>query len=384
MKILSSLGQGKGVYMSRRTILGLGLVALVELAVAGMTGDPESVTFSQTSKRPEAEPTPGPDGPIHISQNGSTFVSIHRGEETAVDGVEPSWLCQILQRQRDKADIKVDSLERGCEYRIEITDYDVIIPQLSPELDGIRVVQLTDIHIGRYITPEDTKKMADIAGSLEPDLVLLTGDYAFHPEVEELNAGLEPFSTIPAPRGTYASLGNHDYWDGEQVIRDALERVGIELLVNTNREIAPGLWLAVLDDLLAGKPDLDSTFEGIPEGAATVLVSHSPKVLPSVTDRSLVVLAGHTHGGQIRLPWQNSLSKDDPNFYAHLMTAYEMTGYLIYRGNKEGVGVWRYMEGWFQEGHAWMYVSRGLGVTRPPIRYDCPAEITLFRLRSSP
>ena len=382
MRILSRLGQGKGVCISRRRVLALGLVGLGELVMVRMTGDLESITFSQAAKQPESEPTPAPDGPIHVRSNSSKFISIHRREETAVDDVEPSWLCQILHRQLDEADIKVDSLEGGCEYRIEITDYDVIIPQLPPELDGLRVVQLTDIHIGRYITPEDTQKMADIAASLEPDLVLLTGDYAFHPKVEELNAGLEPFSTIPAPLGIYASLGNHDYWDGEQMIRDALERVGIELLVNTNREIAPGLWLAVLDDLLAGKPDLERTLEGIPEGVATVMVSHSPNILPSVANRSLVVLAGHTHGGQIRLPWQDSLSKDDPNFYAHLMTAYEMTGYLIYHGNIEGVGVWRYMDGWFQEGQAWMYVCRGLGVTRPPIRYDCPAEITLFRLRS--
>ena len=132
----------------------------------------------------------------------------------------------------------------------------------------------------------------------------------------------------------------------------------------------------------AGTPDLDRALENVPVDSATILMSHSPNILPEVVDRPLIVLAGHTHGGQIRLPWQESLVGNDPSFFSQLVTAYEMTGYLIYGGNKEGVGAWRYMEGWFYEGRAAMYVCRGLGVTRPPVRYDCPAEMTLFTLRS--
>lgn len=378
----STIGRIEGVTVGRRSVLALGLVMLAELALMGMARDPESDGPPQTGKQSGLESTPVPGGSIRVQPNAAKFVSIRRGDIAAVDEVKPSWLCQVLQRQKDKGDFVIDSLEGGCEYRIEVTDYDVIIPALPPELDGLSVVQLTDIHIGRYITLEDTRKMADIAASLDPDLVLLTGDYAFHANEEELHVGLEPFSTIPTRLGIYASLGNHDYWDGEQMIRDVLEKLDIELLVNTNRQIVPGLWLAFLDDLLAGRPDLDLTLEGIPEGDAVLLVSHSPNILPDVADLPLVILAGHTHGGQIRLPWQDSLSEDDPNFYAHLMTAYEMTGYLLYGGNRDGVGVWRYMDGWFQEGRAWMYVCRGLGLSRPPIRYDCPAEITLFRLKS--
>ena len=270
----------------------------------------------------------------------------------------------------------------GYGYRIELSEHDIHIPGLPEDADGLRVVQLSDLHVGRSVRRADVERMAEAASALEPDLVLLTGDFAYRPDSSlELTQALAPLGGIPARLGAFASPGNHDHWDGTDTIASALGAAGIPVLCNENRQLLPGLWLAAVDDMLAGRPDLARTLRGVPSEGTALLMSHNPNVLRHLTDRAVIAFAGHTHGGQFRL----SPNGTAPNgWYSRLAVAFEAIEGLIHAGNREGIGAWKYISGWFREGKSWMYVNRGLGVGRPALRYNCPAEIALFRLRREP
>jgi uncharacterized protein len=288
-----------------------------------------------------------------------------------------------LQQQSTVASYwNVDSLAPGWEYRIEVTDFSVTIPNLPKALDGLKIAHATDLHVGRFVKADNVRRMAELIASLEPDVIVITGDLVFHHgSKEELVTALQPLGDLRARLGTYATLGNHDYWQDSGEVADALHSTGIRLLRNESVEVAPGLWLAGLDDLLAGEPDQAATLHNVPAGAATILLSHNPNVLPQVAHRPLLVLAGHSHGGQVKLPFQDFSQSDHPGLYARLMTAFETIGFLRRGGNRDGIGCWRYMSGWYEEGYARMYVGRGLGLVRPAFRLNCPAELTLIRMK---
>lgn len=277
----------------------------------------------------------------------------------------------------------VDSLAPGWQYRVEVSDFSVETPHLPRALDGVRIAHVTDLHIGRFVKAGDVQRMAQIVASLKPDLVVITGDLVFHHDSrEELVTALQALAVVPARLGIYATLGNHDYWQDSSEVVDALRLTGIHLLRNESAEVATGLWLAGLDDLLAGQPDAEAALRNVPAGASAVVLSHNPNVLPQVSHRPVLVLAGHSHGGQVKLPFQDFGPNDHPGLYARLMTAFETIGFLRHGGNRDGVGCWRYMNGWYEEGDARMYVGRGLGMVRPPFRLNCPAELTLIRMKA--
>lgn len=381
-----TLSEAKGSFSRRRRwLLAFGLVSLAGLATKLLPFDPIGILFASQQNGSTLDGLDAGSSVTQVHQNESRFVTIR--SEGAPVGMSQDLLNAYSTAQRERSAHPydgIDSLNPGWEYRIEMTDYDVTVPSLPPRIDGLHIALLTDLHIGQFIKDDDVRQMAEFASSLQPDLVVLTGDIVFHPESRErLKTALQYIASIPARFGILATLGNHDHWDGIGVVVEALRATGIPLLDNENWEITPGLWLAGIDDLLAGRPDLASTLHGIPDHAATVLLSHNPNILSQVADRSLVVLAGHTHGGQVRFAGQDFSSLNRPNLYAHLITAFETVGYVKRGGNPEGLGCWRYMEGWFQAENARMYVSRGLGLVRPPYRVNCPAELTLLRLRAT-
>ena len=332
--------------------------------------------FGMRSRPASAHPSTGMRSPIQIRQNGGHFVVL-RPQTTPPEDIP--LLCRWLPFGSNGHGC-VDGLFAGCAYRIEITVHDVHVPALPRDVDGLRVLQLSDLHVGHSVRRADVLRMVEQASALQPDLVLLTGDFAHRPvSSTDLKEALAPLGDIPARLGRYASPGNHDHWDGVDLVRDALDAAGIPVLCNENRQLLSGLWLAALDDMLAGQPDLARTLRGIPGDGAVLLMSHNPNVLSYVADRPVIALAGHTHGGQFRLSPQGI----PPNgWYSRLAVAFEAIEGLVHAGNRDGIGAWRYLSGWFREGKAGMYVNRGLGVARPPLRYNCPAEIALLRLRS--
>ena len=224
----------------------------------------------------------------------------------------------------------------------------------------LRVLQLTDIHAGIFMTREEIRRLADLASALQPDLFVLTGDYISN-SMRYLPGCIEEMARVRARFGTFASLGNHDHWYGQLGdLRNIFSRCGIPLLVNAHKIIHSDLGdfaVAGIDDLRAGEPNLGAALQGLDAGLPTILLSHRPEIFPMAVARGIpLTLAGHYHGGQIKL----SLPTGGLSL-ADLITPYPEGHYRMGAGN--------------------LYVSRGIGTTFTPIR-NVPPEITLIDLRA--
>ena len=238
--------------------------------------------------------------------------------------------------------------------------YSVIlpIPGLPAPLEGFRIVQISDIHLYWITQPGLVREAVFLANSLRPDLTLLTGDYVWTTaeaafELAPILAGLE------ARQGVYASLGNHDYWAGISAVKQAFADQRLPILINQGLPVGQGgavFYLAGLDDAWAGRPDLDLALQSAPGGAPVILMYHEPDPADQIArdGRVAVQLAGHTHGGQVRIG-------NLPSF---------ATPHL---GRKYDRGLFRIQD-------MWLYVNQGLGVISVPVRFNCPPEVTQFIL----
>ncbi len=224
---------------------------------------------------------------------------------------------------------------------------------------ALRVVQLTDIHAGVYMTRAEIRRYADEVTALEPDLFVLTGDYISN-SMEFLPECVEEMARVRARYGTFATMGNHERWYGQE--RDILARFRqhrITFLLNAHRVIQTeqgAVAVAGIDDLRSGYPDLAGALRGLDATIPTILLSHRPEIFPLAASYGVpLTLSGHYHGGQIKfgLPGLN-LS------LAHLLTPYP--------------------EGLYRIKESRLYVSRGIGTTFTPIRLNARPEVTLLRL----
>ncbi len=234
--------------------------------------------------------------------------------------------------------------------RVEIRRAD-----LPPELDGLRIGQLSDIHLGVPFTVANTRWGVAQMQREHPDLIVLTGDQVMHKRAIPLLTPL--FRRLEAPLGVYAISGNHDYWEGLHDVRAALQVAGIPLLLNEHRRIewrgAP-FWLVGVDDLWDGVLDFKMALRGVPPGAFKILLGHEPDLADEAAQFGFALhLAGHVHGGHVRLPGIGPLAR--PRF-----------------------GL-RYLEGLYNVQGMTLYVSRGLGGA--PLRLLCPPEAAIITLR---
>ncbi len=246
---------------------------------------------------------------------------------------------------------------------VHITRHDIPIPGLPQAFDGYQILHLSDLHAGASLSVAGVGARLGRADSIMPDLVVFTGDLAdSSPGRAEAVAKL--LGAVPGGDGIVAVLGNHDHWVGEEVVAKALARAGIALLANSNRTVSRGgatLHLAgVKDASYMRRDDLPSALAGIPDDAPVVLLSHTPDIiLQPLAERASLILCGHTHGGQIVLPWLGA----------------------VYVPTRVGR---RYASGLHELGGRWLFVNRGLGEVFPPLRFNCPPEIALLTLRSAP
>ena len=225
-------------------------------------------------------------------------------------------------------------------------------------LEGVKIVQLSDLHLYPFTQLRLIRRAVALANDLHPDLVLLTGDYvdgdaAAIDDLVPVLAGLNP------RLGIYAVLGNHDLWTLPGVIREALQRAGIPVLVNQGLTVqirGELVGIAGLDDGWSGSPDLRTALEGIPPQVPVLLMMHEPDLADglSLDGRVSLQLSGHSHGGQVRLPGRGALI-------------------LPYLGRKYDAGLYR-VRG------MWLYTSRGIGVVAPPVRFNCRPEVTQITL----
>lgn len=239
------------------------------------------------------------------------------------------------------------------------TEYEVT--QLAlPFGRTLRVVQLSDIHAGLYMTREQVRRYVDFVNQLQPDLFVITGDFISN-SMYFLYGCVEELARVRSRYGSFGVLGNHEHWFGDPREAAAVLSAGeIRLLNNAHRtlETAQGPCAVVgIDDLRSGRPDLEAALRGVAASMPTLLLSHHPEVFSQAADHGVAVtLSGHWHGGQIRLP----LPGVDLNV-ARLLTPYPA--------------------GLYRRAGSHLYVNRGIGTTGPPIRLNAAPEITLLHLR---
>jgi predicted MPP superfamily phosphohydrolase len=166
-------------------------------------------------------------------------------------------------------------------------------------------------------------------------------------------------ASLNAKYGIFAVLGNHDLWTDAVVVRAGLEREGVPVLVNQGVTLSVGrdnIYLAGLDDAWSGQPDLSAALDGSATDIPVILLAHEPDVadISALDGRVSLQLSGHSHGGQVRLPGVGA-------------------PILPYLGQK-------YEQGVYRVNNMWVYTNRGLGVIPPPVRLNCPPEITEITL----
>ena len=173
-------------------------------------------------------------------------------------------------------------------------------------LSGLRLGIISDIHVGPYVSMKKVKKIIDKLNKTRVDMVLIPGDF-LHGKASDYADLLEPLSGLNMP--FYVTLGNHDHrcdsGNAEpNILRQKLKYFGGMELNNSSLQIKKGIWLAGVDDNYLGFDNLDSAFSGIPEDAFVILLAHSPDIIrKKESQRASLIISGHTHGGQIRMPW---------------------------------------------------------------------------------
>jgi predicted MPP superfamily phosphohydrolase len=227
----------------------------------------------------------------------------------------------------------------------------------------LRVAVVSDLHVGSlYESVEHLRTVVDRINSTDPDLICLLGDFV---TVDPLGGNVAPeeligeLSRLRAPAGVAAVLGNHDRAKGAHGMYDALTRAGIRVLEDTAaRVVTPSgsIWIAGVSDLWTGNHDVHRALRGIPAGdVPIVLITHNPDIFPEVPKRVLVTLAGHTHGGQVRLPLIGSPIV--PSRYGQ-----------------------RYVMGHIEEEGRDLFVTTGVGTSGIPVRFGVPPVISVLTI----
>lgn len=243
---------------------------------------------------------------------------------------------------------------------LRVEEVKIPVKGLAAELEGFTVCQITDIHHSSIVGLEYVEKTVALANSLKPDLTVLTGDY-----IDEDRGYMAPvikaLTKLKARYGVLSILGNHDHFIGKDYTVDVISSSKIPLLENSNRIIevkGKPLCVAGVKDFWEDMPDLKAALAGVDMEIPRVLLCHHPdyaEYLPE-GERVDVMLSGHTHGGQVRLPF--SIAPILPSNFGQ-----KYSGGLVDLN-------------WSTK----VYVSRGIGVVMIPVRLNCPPELTLIRL----
>ena len=258
-------------------------------------------------------------------------------------------------------------------HRLQVRRFDVALPNLPPEVEGLRIAQLSDLHFSAITGPDVVRRAVHLCNEEKPDVIVLTGDYvsrrnsyagftlahfwardikAYAAEMAAIVAGLQ------APEGVFAVPGNHDLAGGNgRDILGLLQQSGVQVLVNQVACLRDVLPLIGLDDLRAGRPDLAIACCNITLETPQIFLSHNPRLFARLAERNCLVISGHTHGGQVHLP---------------------VTGF---RRRPRDMRFSPWHQGWYKWQSAQMFISVGVGSVHFPMRYHCPPEIVVYTLK---
>jgi len=236
---------------------------------------------------------------------------------------------------------------------------------LPKTLDGLKIGVMSDFHAGAFTTREDVLEAISIVSEESPDLIALLGDYldgAFSHSRKKVEKGSYVFDALQklkAPLGIYAVLGNHDHWTDAGLVRKELSRLPLTILNNQGISLDNGLAVAGVDDFWEGPSDPSEATRNLSPDSVIIMLSHNPDVNLQLRgdERVRLVMSGHTHGGQLRIPvinwapWIPCSSK--------------------YKGPS---GLIRETE------HRYTFITKGVGTFFVPVRLACPPDIGILRL----
>ena len=244
--------------------------------------------------------------------------------------------------------------------QIEVSRVEILLDRLPEEFNGLTIAHLSDLHHGRFISQDYIHHCVELTNALKPDLIALTGDFTFGAKAYAEPCG-EVLQGLRANIGIYGVLGNHDHYNSAGRITRAIRSAGANVLVDQRENLEKGgrrLWIVGVDDLQHGHTDLPALLSDCPEKEFRLTLSHNPEFLDLFSDHQQhtdLMLSGHTHGGQIRLPLLGA---------PHL----SLTGHKYVMGLNQFKGMQ-------------VYTTRGVGTVGPPVRLFCPPEIGFYTLR---
>lgn len=264
--------------------------------------------------------------------------------------------------------LTVLSLVAGYAYFVEpsrliIKEVDLKIPRWSEKLNNFKIVAISDLHGGsNNVTESKLREIVEKANAQEPDLIILLGDYVSETSFKSKKLRMpvktvaENLRSFQAKYGVYAVIGNHDWWHDEKLIRSEFEQVGIVFLENEVREIKVGdetirLW--GIEDYWKQRRVPTEAFDTIGDKKNVIAVTHNPDSLLKSPGEISLMLAGHSHGGQVKIPFYGAPALvNDERF---------MAGEAVVDGKH-------------------VFVTSGVGCSGPQIRFDVPPEIAVLKL----
>ncbi|QQP95859.1 metallophosphoesterase [Lysobacter enzymogenes] len=243
-------------------------------------------------------------------------------------------------------------------------DHELALPGWPRDCDGLRLDVIADTHTGSPHNGLD--KLDEIVARLiasDAPAVLMAGDYVIlsvlggsYISADELAPHLKP---LTARKPVYAVLGNHDWWKDGLRVRAALEAAGVTVLEDQAREVRLNgcrLWIVGIGDKWETRHDIPAAFAQVSDDAPAIALTHNPDLLPDIPPRATLTIAGHTHGGQVRLPWLGTPVLPAQERYAG--------GYIVENGKS-------------------LFVSTGIGTSILPVRFGVPPEISRLKLRAA-
>lgn len=248
--------------------------------------------------------------------------------------------------------------------QLTVRHYTIRMPRWPSKLNGLKLAVISDLHVGcPHVDVKKLEEIIDLVNAQQPDLVLMLGDYV------STNLGTcaakpvgfaQQFAKLKPKIGTYGVLGNHDWWYDGSEVRTNLEGSKVVIVDNAATHIEKDgetLFIAGLADAWTRRPNLEAALSTIPDDSAVLLLTHNPDVFPNVPASVSLTLAGHTHGGQVSLPF---------------------IGAPIVPSNFGS----RYAKGLIVENGKRLFVSSGIGTSVLPVRLNVPPEISIITLDS--
>jgi predicted MPP superfamily phosphohydrolase len=243
-------------------------------------------------------------------------------------------------------------------FAVDINEYNIFVPNLPAEFEGYRVLHFTDLHYGFLNPLYLVRRVIKVANLVKADVIACTGDYVKKKHTtSEIKKVWRELIKLEAKDGVYFVLGNHDHWADTGESLKQLEASGRSLrhkAVSVERN-GKRIWFAGAGDLWEDELGFDKALAGVPEGDCRIMLSHNPDSADTdFKERIDLMLSGHTHGGQVDIPFLGPPALPVKNK--------------------------KYKSGFVKGGNCNLFISRGIGWSGPPVRFNCPPELALLKL----